>query len=330
MTASLKGARVLVSGGTGFVGSHLVRRLHGEGAEVHLLVRPTTAPWRLGELVPELSLTLGEIVSPDDVRTVVRAARPEIIVNLAGMRRLDRGIGMIDTSVDVNLRGTLNLAKAVQAENVALRCFLQIGSFEEYGSGPVPFDEEQRERPVSPYSASKVAATQFCQMLYRTLRFPAIVLRSCHLYGPAQDPDMLIPLIIAHCLHDVNFQMRSGDQTRDLGYVGDMVEAFVRAAGCPDAVGEVINVGSGREYRIRDVAEAIVKATGSRARVEVGAVPVRPAEVQRTFGRIDKARRLLGWSPKVDLDDGLRTTIAWYRQAGIGRPEPVRSGGDRR
>lgn len=309
---------MLVSGGTGFVGSHLVRRLHGEGAEVHLLVRPTTAPWRLDDIRSEVTLWRGDVVSLNDVRACVSATRPEVVFNLAGMRRLDRDIGMIDRSVDVNLCGTLNLAKAVQAENVALRCFLQIGSFEEYGSGPVPFDEEQRERPVSPYSASKVAATQFCQMLHRTLRFPAIVLRSCHLYGPAQDPDMLIPLIIAHCLYDVNFQMRSGDQTRDIGYVGDMVEAFVRAAGCPDAVGEVINVGSGREYRIRDVAEAIVKATGSRAHVEVGAVPVRPAEVQRTFGRIDKARRLLGWSPKVDLDDGLRTTIAWYRQWATG------------
>jgi nucleoside-diphosphate-sugar epimerase len=321
---SWEGARVLVLGGAGFVGSHLARRLAAEGGEVHLLVRPTTSLWRLDDIRREVTLWRGDMVSLDDVRACVSAARPEVVFNLAGMRRLDRDIGMIDRSVDVNLCGTLNVVKALQDREFPFRCLVQTGSFEEYGDGPVPFDEGQREQPVSPYSASKVAATHFCQMVSRCLGFPVVVLRACHVYGPFQDTDMLVPLMITHCLEGKTLEMTLGDQTRDLAYVSDMVEAHLLAAACPAAIGEVINIGSGTEYRIRDIAERIASATGGKDCLNMGAFPRRPAEIQRVFGRIEKARGLLGWKPAVDLDAGLEMTVAWYRQWATGPTEVAR------
>jgi nucleoside-diphosphate-sugar epimerase len=312
--ASLRGTRILVFGGTGFVGSHLVRRLVGEGGEVHLLVRPSASLWRLEEVRGQINVLNGDIVNGQDVRACSKASRPEIIFNLAGMRRLDRDIGMLDPSLDVNLCGTLNIVKALDDREPPFRCLIQTGSFEEYGDGRVPFEETQREQPVSPYSASKVAATQFCQMLYRSLRFPVVVLRACHVYGPFQDADMLIPLLVTHCLEGKSLEMTPGEQTRDLAYVSDMVEAYILAATCPAAIGEVINIGSGREYRIRDVADKIARATGSSGSFKMGTLPQRPAEIQRAFGLIAKAKRILGWSPAVDLEEGLAMTIAWYRK----------------
>src|SRR5205085_2108423 len=139
-----------------------------------------------------------------------------------------------------------------------LQAFVQTGTFEEYGTGPVPFVEDQREEPVSPYSASKAAATHFCQMLHRSLHYPVIVLRPCLMYGPFQSADMFIPSLIDSCLRGQDFPMTSGEQTRDLSYVSDVIEAYLLAIRRPKAIGEVINIGSGQEYKIKDVAKKIV------------------------------------------------------------------------
>ncbi len=307
--------RVLVTGGSGFVGSHLVRRLVKEGADIHLLVRPGSSLWRLEGIARRLSLHRGNIARYADVRACLRAARPEIIFNVAGMKERNREIRMLRPSVDVNVVGTLNLCKAACDEKLALRSFVQTGTCEEYGSGPVPNRELQREQPVSPYSAGKTAATHFCQMLHRSLEFPVVILRPCLLYGPGQDSDFFIPRLIQHCLkNESEFAMTSGSQSRDLGYVGDMVEAYLLAARSKKAIGEVINVGSGKEYKIKDVAKKIVKAAGSSIKLKLGSLPSRPCEIQRLFFSNEKARNILGWSPKVDLDEGLRITIDWYRR----------------
>lgn len=316
VTTILSQSRVLLTGGSGFLGSHLARRLISEHADVHVLVRPSSSLERIDDIAGRLTLHHGELGRIADVRACVRAARPEIIFNLAAMPEREREARLIGPSIDINVAGALSLIRAVLEERLPLRSFVQAGTAEEYGSGPAPFVESQREQPVSPYSAGKAATTHFCQALQRSLSFPAVILRPCLIYGPRQDRHFFIPSLIDHCLRGApEFAMTSGTQSREFAFVEDVVDAFVRAALSPESQGEIINVGSGEEYRVLDVARRVVDLTGSRITLKVGGLPDRPAEIPRLMMSSEKARTRLGWQPRVDLDRGLRLTIEWFRNA---------------
>jgi len=309
----LKGARVLVTGGTGFVGSHLVRRLVLAQAKVFILARKNSSPWRILDVLKKVKLCRADLANQQQVLKCIKLARPDYIFNVAAMREIDRSISMLNPSININLLGMLNLIQGAEKLNFRPKAFVQTGSLEEYGTGSVPYMESQKEQPVSPYTAGKVAATQFCQMLHRSLKYPIVVLRPCLMYGPGQELDMFIPMLINTCLKNKNFPMTSGEQTRDFGFVSDLVDAYLLAIKSPKAFGQVINIGTGKEYKIKDVAKKIVKISGSKTKLQIGRLPSRVAEIQRLVCNNTKAKKLLGWSPKVSLDLGLKKTIDWYR-----------------
>lgn len=309
-----KHKKVLLTGAGGFIGSHLTRRLLEEGAEVHVLLREDTGRFRLRDVIEKLNLWHGDLRDFQSICSCLRNAKPKIIFHLAAFRNVSRDPELIEPIVEMNMKGTLNLLEGVMKEKITLECFVNTGSAEEYGNGPVPFIEDQREKPVSPYSASKVAVTHFCQMLHRSIGFPIVTLRPFLVYGPNQDPDMFIPSLIKHCLEGRDFPMTEGVQTREFTYIDDITEAYILAAQCSRAAGEVINIGNGIECRIRDVAEKIMHMMENPMRLLVGALPMRSGETEHFFCSNKKARELLGWSPKVDLDEGLKITIKWYKE----------------
>lgn len=259
-----------------------------------------------------------------DVRSLVRpiaSARPDIVFHLAGVtdvRKLGNEFEQIDRAVEDNLKGTLHLLESVHRAGIPLGRLVATGGLEEYGTGASPYDEAQRESPVSPYSASQTATTHFCQMLHRRIQLPIVTLRPALVYGPAQSVDFFIPALIVRCLEGGDFDMTAGQQRRDLLYVEDLVDAYLRAAMDPSAIGEVINVGSGVAVPIRDVAAAVVRLTGARTRLGVGVIPERATEITHLVCTNEKAARLLGWLPTTSLEDGLVQTIAWYREHGAG------------
>lgn len=308
--------RVLVTGATGFIGSHLVRRLVAEGADVHLLVRPGGDPWRIADVMAKCTSWTADLADGATLATVARGARPTIVFHLAAVtagRKLGQELADLMHAIDCNVRGTVALLHALRGGDMPLTRFVATGGLEEYGGGPAPYDEGQREAPVSPYSASQTAGTHLCQMLNRRLGLPIVTLRPALVYGPAQSTEFFIPALIRRCLDGGDFEMTSGDQRRDLIFVDDLVEAFVRAATTSSVAGEVINVCSGAAVPIRDVAAAIVRASGSSTRLQSGVLPQRVTEITDLEGRNAKAARLLGWRPTTGLEEGLTRTIAWYR-----------------
>ncbi len=309
-----KGKRVLVSGATGFMGSHLCRRLLEEGAEVHVLLKKDSNRFRIQDILEKLTVWHGDIRDYPSVYLCIKNSQPQIIFHLAAFRDVARDLELIEPMIDINLKGTMNLLRGYLKEKINLECFVNTGTSEEYGDGISPFQEDQREIPVSPYSASKVAQTHFCQMAHKTFGLPVITLRPFLTYGPYQDTDMFIPSIIQHCIEGKDFPMTEGDQTREFNYIDDIIEAYLLAANCREAIGEVINIGNGIEYKIRDVAEKIVNMMGSRIKLLIGALPKRPGESRHFFCTNEKAKKLLGWSPKIGLDDGLQKTIEWYKR----------------
>ena len=207
----------------------------------------------------------------------------------------------------VNVLGTLHLLSGINTTHT--RAVVVVGSCEEYGDGDVPYEETQLAHPISPYGASKLAATHLCQMLYRTTSLPVVVVRPSVAYGPGQGSKGFIGAAIKACLSDTSMPMTGGEQTRDFIYIDDLVEGIIRASSEPKALGEIINLGYGMEYKLKDVAQLIMELTGSKDTLKVGELPYRSREVMRYCCTNQKAKRLLNWEPEVSLETGLLKTI---------------------
>lgn len=306
--SNLNDVRVLVTGANGFVGSHLTRRLIKENADIFVFARDNNKIKDISNKITSYNI---DITKFHDVKEIVAKIQPEKIYHLAAFNDVRRLPSLMDKLIQVNVQGTVNLLNALDDR---YDCFVNTGTCEEYGNGAAPFVEEQLPMPVSPYSASKVAATMICHMYNKTLGRPIVNIRPFLTYGPNQDATMLIPQVITSCLSKKTFKMTKGEQTRDFNYVEDVVDAYIKASTTKSAIGEVINIGSGKESKIIDVVEKIVKMMKNPIEIKVGALPCRPGEVMHFYSNNTKAKKILGWHPKIDLDEGLRRTIKWYTE----------------
>ncbi len=313
MPRALVPMRALVTGATGFIGSHLTRHLVSKGVEVHVFVRPSSDPWRLQDVWPRLHIHRGDLASVEDVRRIVRAVQPDTIFHLGSYVNVKRSLEDIDEINRVIIGGTLNLVRVILSE-VPDAFFINTGTCEEYGDGPVPFREDQMPRPVSPYSAAKVAATYFVHMATRSLGLKAVTVRPFLTYGPAQLPLRLIPQAILAGLLRREFKMTPGEQTREFNYVADIVEGYAQIARTPEVAGEIINLGNGQEIQIREVVRLIFDLMGNPIEPQIGALPYRPGETWHFYSDPSKAKRLLNWEARTPLEEGLRRTIAWYER----------------
>ncbi len=308
-----KNKKILITGANGFIGSYLAAKLLKEGALVHGFVMRNTSQARIRGLGKSIKIYEGDLTEYKAVSSCIKKIKPQIIFHLAALRVITRDLKLIDSMIKVNVKGTFNLLQAVADEKIELERFLNTGTCEEYGDGPTPFNEGQREIPVSPYSASKVSATYFCQMLYKTMGLPIVTVRPFLTYGCTQDLDLFIPSLIYSCLKGKDFYMTAGDQTREFNYIDDIVEGFMLAGVKPKAIGEIINIGNGQEYKIREVAEKIIQMTGNPIKLYFNAMPKRIGEAKHFFCDNTKAKQILGWKPMVSLDGGLRRTIEWFK-----------------
>lgn len=306
----LRGRSVLITGGTGFIGGHLVRRLEKAGLSYTGVARATPAPDPASGRGRWVRLDLANAA---ELESLVSSVQPEIVFHLAGVRGGERTLEFAERAVRGNFLASHHLLAAL-GRSARPDCIVLMGSSEEYGrQESLPYTEELPARPVSPYSASKAAVTQFALLYHRLFDMPVVVLRPFIVYGPGQGSGMLIPSLMEALAHGEPFAMTAGEQTRDFVYVDDVIDAIVAASVADGAVGEVFNVCSGEEHRIRDVAEAAVRvAGGGDDALRIGALPYRQNEVWRLVGSNEKARKILDWSPQVGLEDGLRRTWDAY------------------
>lgn len=310
------GRDVLVTGGAGFVGSRLAARLAGGGARVTVLDRPG-APVP-GALAGRVAFRPADLTEPAGVAAALAGLEPAAVFHLAAWTG---GRGRADDpeawrlSLRVNLDGTLHLLFALLARGGPLPRVVRTGTMEEYGDGPAPFREDQRERAVSPYSASVAAATQASHALAARNGLPLVTVRPSVIYGPGQDESFFLPSLVRACVEGREFAMTAGTQTTDYVHVDDVVEALLAAAANEAAAGGIVNAGSGREVAIREVAEKVAALAGTGAKLLPGARPDRPGEAPRRFLDVAKAERVLGWRARTDLDEGLRGLLAAARAA---------------
>ncbi|MGI9120375.1 MAG: SDR family NAD(P)-dependent oxidoreductase [Acidimicrobiales bacterium] len=312
-----KGRTVLVTGGEGFIGSTLVERLVREGAEVRALVHYNpfgTAGWLDPEVHREVRVVPGDVRDAERVFEAVDGC--EVVFHLAALIGIPYSYVAPESYVQVNVTGTHHVARACVRAGVAR--LVHTSTSEAYGTAQrVPIAEDHPLQPQSPYSASKIGGDMMALSFFHSFGLPVAVVRPFNTYGPRQSTRAVIPTILAQ-LHAgaTEIQLGATSPTRDFNYVDDTVAGFLALAGCDRAVGEVVNVGSGREISIGDLVQLLISITGSQARVVTDPARLRPAgsEVERLLCDNTRAREWAGWAPQVSLEEGLARTSAWVAE----------------
>jgi nucleoside-diphosphate-sugar epimerase len=240
-------------------------------------------------------------------RAALKPLAPEIVFHLAGFTDNRRDPSLLDDAMATNVHGTLNVVRAL--DGAPLRAFVHAGTGEEYGRGSAPFREDHPLDPVSPYSASKASVFLVLRTLFLTSGFPAATARLFMPYGEG----LPRASFVAQCLEAVRsgapLRMTKGAQTRDYVHIDDVVEALLRIALARDLLGEAVNVGTGVETSLRDVAATLAELCQGRLRYETGKVPYRRFEVMRSVADVTLLRERLGWTPAISLRDGLSRLV---------------------
>lgn len=314
----LKGSKILVTGGSGFIGSHLIEALVKKGCDVRILVTydigPNTGCLRFvpDETKKRIEITVGDIKNTDDVR--MAADGTKVIFHLAALVGIPYSYSHPRNVIETNLIGTFNVLMAGKEKNVEK--IVHTSTSEVYGTANyVPIDENHPLKGQSPYSASKIGADKIAESFYCSFGLPVATIRPFNQYGPRQSARAVIPTIITQCLTQNVVRLGALHPTRDFTYVEDTVDAFIKIAESEKTAGEVINIGNGREVSIGDLAKKIISLVGKDVEIISEKERIRPekSEVDRLLCNNLKAKKLIGWEPMTTLEEGLEKTIRWVR-----------------
>lgn len=310
------GKKVLVTGAGGFIGSHLTERLVELGAETRALVRYNSRGFRgwldHSEHASKIEFFAGDIRDAAFVREAM--ADVEHVFHLAALIAIPYSYHAPASYVETNVTGTLNVLQA--GRDLGTKRILVTSTSEVYGTAlEVPITESHPLQGQSPYSATKIAADKLAEAYHLSFNLPVVTVRPFNTFGPRQSARAVIPTIITQVLAGRELNLGSLSPTRDLNYVANTVDGFLACAQAPDAIGQVINLGSGREISIGDLAHLIMDLMKVRVAIHAEPERLRPekSEVQRLLADSSRAERLLDWRPTTSLEDGLTATIEWFR-----------------
>ena len=307
--------KILVTGAGGFIGSHLTERLVGIGHEVRAFVRyNSSSSWGWLEssaIKDEIEIVAGDIRDMDGVRRAM--ANCDAVFHLAALIGIPYSYVSPLAYIKTNVEGTYNVLEAARDLEVAR--VVHTSTSEIYGTAQyVPIDEKHPVNPQSPYAATKSAADQMALAYHRSFDLPVTVIRPFNTYGPRQSARAVIPTIISQlAAGKTRIKLGNTAPTRDLNFVADTVNGFIQVGLHGATVGEVINLGTGKEIRIGRLAQKIASIMGCGLEIEEDGARLRPekSEVERLCADASKAKSLSGWEPEVPLSEGLEKTIDW-------------------
>jgi UDP-glucose 4-epimerase len=308
--------KILVTGGAGFIGSHLSEYMLKKGHEVVVLDDFSSGgAINIRHLLDHRSFKLvrGDIRNYDLVRRVT--TNLDVVFHLAAKIHVDESIINPEETLSVNVKGTLNILNACKENDV--KRLIYASSSEVYGSSKyTPMDEDHPLNPASPYAASKAAADRLCFSYYNTYNLDAVIVRNFNTFGPGQKSSGYggaISIFIRRALKDMPpIIYGDGLQTRDYLYVEDAVNAYNLVMETPELAGEAINFGTGVDTSITDIAEKILRLMGKEEKLIPRHVASRPGEVRQLCADITKAKRLLNFKPTYTLEEGLKELIKWH------------------
>ncbi len=306
-----------MTGAGGFIGSHLAERLVHEGADVTAFVR-YNGPGKWGwldqsDVVGDMTVVTGDIADQESVASAMRDQ--EIVFHLAALIAIPYSYQAPRSYVRTNVEGTLNVVQSAREMGTAR--VVHTSTSEVYGTArKVPIGEDHELQGQSPYSASKIGADKIAESYHLSFGVPVTTIRPFNTFGPRQSARAVIPTIITQLLKGEQVKLGSVTPTRDLNFVSNTVDGFLKGAMVPEAIGRTINLGSGREISISDLAQLIAKMMGSSIEVETEGARIRPenSEVERLLADASLAASILNWKAEVTLEEGLEQTIRWLER----------------
>ncbi len=312
----IENRKVLVTGGAGFIGSNLVKELLKEKAKVVVYDNFFSGDLsNLREVEKRITIIEGDILDPG-FEDILKKNRIECVFNLAAEPYIPYCYYRPGRFFEVNASGALNILLACKKSKV--KRMVQYSTSEVYGSARyVPMDEHYFTLPLSTYAVSKLAADRLCYTLYHEQGIPVIILRQFNAYGPGETQPYIVPEIITQLAKSNKLKLGNLRARRDLTYVEDAARAAVALMKCDDAVGEAVNVGTGEDWSVEEIARIIGDLMGhSKIEIEVEEGRLRPLDVERLQCSYFRLYKLTGWNPQVNLKDGLRKTIDYYVKTG--------------
>lgn len=296
---TFKKKKILITGASGFIGTHLTKRFTNNGIKVHAISRKKRnddkgmIKWWQNDLLDFVS-----------TRELLKTIKPDIIFHLSALAVGDRSLSLVIPTYESNLTTTINLLTA--ATEVECQRIILSGSLEE------PDIDTEEIIPSSPYAASKWACSAYGRMFYKLYNTPVVILRIFMVYGPNQPKKKLIPYVIESLLNGMHPKISSGTRKLDWIYIDDVIDGILFSSLAQNIEGRTIDIGTGVLTTIRAVVKKLVKFINPEVKPLFGSIPDRPMEQIRAAD-VSKTKEIIGWEPKIKLDEGLKLTIQWYK-----------------
>jgi dTDP-glucose 4,6-dehydratase len=312
--------KILVTGAGGFIGSHLTEELVRQGEEVRAFVRYNSRDEKgfledlPKEVQSQIEVVPGDLTDPNGVRKAVRGCSK--VFHLGALIAIPYSYVHPFDFVQTNVVGTAHILNAC-LDNDVLERIIHTSTSEVYGTAQyIPMDEKHPLHAQSPYAASKIAADKLAESYYLSFGLPIATLRPFNTFGPRQSLRAIIPTIVSQVMGSKKIHLGNLKPRRDFLFVKDTVRGFIELGKCGEAVGKVVNIGTGSDISIEELAKKISAELKREEQIEVEDQRIRPekSEVMQLLSDTRLAQKLFGWKPRYALEDGLKETIEWYRR----------------
>ncbi len=306
-----KKKKVLITGGYGFIGAHLVARLLQEQAHIAVLTRNRSVPWRLKDIVKDIEIWQADIGDLHQVQSTLKTFKPHYMFHLAAY-----GTNSVEQdywdAIRINVIGTVNMVN--EAINCGCEKIVTLGSSAEYGDQSEIMNENMVLAPVNIYGSTKAAATIIAHQIASEKGCSMVTLRPFGVFGEGEEKHKIFAYILLNLLQNKDVDLTSCEQYRDYCYVGNIVDGLLLAAQSPSVKNEIFNIGSGEAYPLKHFVEMIFSYFNTDRKPNYGAVAYRENERWHPQPDITKIRSRLQWEPRISLEDGIIRTINWFRQ----------------
>lgn len=305
--------KVLITGGTGFIGSNFVYKFLELGDEVNLIVRPESNFWRIEPVKEKTKLHYIDLTNAEETERFIADLKPQIILHFAVYGAYQGRQQDAKTTINTNVLGTVNLVNACGKIN--FDCFINTGSTSEYGAKDQPIKENDLLEPNNLYGVTKAAATMYCQFLAKKMDLPLVTMRLFSPYGYFEDSGRLMPSVVRAALDNELFKAPSPTLVRDFVFIEDVVGAYLNATHNIGSIkGKIFNIAFGKQHSIAEVVAVVEKILDRKLRVEYGEVATRQYEPKMWVADISEAKKALNWLPRHTLESGLSKYITWHSE----------------
>lgn len=304
--------KVLITGGAGFIGANFVYKFLKLGYEVNVFEKQKANLWRLEKVMDQINLYSPDLTDYTQTEKIIAKIKPETVLHFAAYGAYQRFQQDINLTIETNLRGAINLVNACQKSGA--QCFINTGTNSEYGIKDAPMKETDILEADNLYAITKAASTMYCQMMARKFSFPVITIRPFAVYGYFEERERLIPTIIKSCLMNTKLELSRPDSVRDFIFIEDLIDGYLSAIKNAEKIkGEIFNLGLGKQNTISQVVEIIKKFAGSNIEPLYGEIKMAQTEPKNWLADISKAKKLLDWEPKYNLEAGLKKNVEWFK-----------------